>query len=475
MQMLFVQARGDKVLVIAFMTICLQLLRGGLHFLSQGSLLSSDQTFDQKKDVDKLIQKQLCGACHNGLDELTPYAIKEALHDASETYRILQNTSKYEVLSCSYGLWHAYTIGPLYTAGGYSWTSVSAFFADDLEIYGGNDFLAVDKYILGNIDATKKMLGYPPIHQHHFHWFDNGDPQGFGGQHSYHGDWQCTRDEGGIGCALNSAPPGYAFFLRKRIGLWNEFNDVRPTGSPTLESAILVSFKVVDNAASVRQVFSDTLGTGGPFSDTLGPGGINPTGMRVTYDVPTRVESLIWSQTKLPEGVSQVFSAIGHSHMEDVADIMLFQGQPEQVFSDLPGVRMALNSLQHRVGIVEQTLQNIKQRQTLPNAAYWACSFIRDMHLEDGGRFSRASKCSINASIPDVVVVALHRKRFPDTPEHVAMHALWFITFARTWDGIWLRPDTGLPLSDYIELARFNQNWTLSPVWRFTGPLERVR
>ena len=55
------------------------------------------------------------------------------------------------------------------------------------------------------------------------------------------------------------------------------------------------------------------------------------------------------------------------------------------------------------------------------------------------------------------------------------MHALWFITFARTWDGIWLRPDTGLPLSDYIELARFNQNWTLSPVWGFTGPLERVR
>ena len=277
------------------------------------------------------------------------------------------------------------TIGPFYTAGGFSWTSVSAFFVDDLDIYGGNDFLAVDKYILGNIDATKKLLGYPPIHQHHFHLFDNGNPQGFGGQHSYHGDWQCTRDEGGIGCALNSAPPGYAFFLRKRIGLWSEFNDVRPTGSPTLESAILVSFKVVDNAASVRQVFSATLSTGGMP---------NPTGMRITHDVPMWVESLIWSPQKLPEGVSQVFSAIGHSHMEGVADVMLFQGRPEQVFSDLPGVRMALNSLQHRVGIVEQTLQNIKKRQTLPNAAHWACSYIRDMHLEDGGQFPRASKCS---------------------------------------------------------------------------------
>ena len=73
------------------------------------------------------------------------------------------------------GVWQFQRIGPFSTRGGNSWTSVVT--AHDESMYAqwrvsheGRASLFVGDHVLGSADASGDLLGYPPIHQHHWHY-----------------------------------------------------------------------------------------------------------------------------------------------------------------------------------------------------------------------------------------------------------------------------------------------------------------
>lgn len=416
-------------------------------------------------------------ACHwiDGRQKLQPYAIKElsVADDTLPAYGQLQEVSTYGVHQCYNDSWNAYTVGSFWTEGGNSWTSVSAFLsAHAVPQYEYEDYIAISHYIMGNLNEDGALLGYPPIHQHHFHLFDHGDPQGWGGEHSFHGDWQCHSSEDGITCALFSAPPGHAFFLRKRIGIWAEFNDVRLQSSEPLKSSIYVSFKVILPGSVVPLKQVATMFISVPLLSTRG--------VRLTHNVITAQDSVVWSHRHLPPALSEIFFAVAHSHMEALANLMLFQGSPDKVFSYLRAVDMSKGKLQYGDSVIDMTMQNIRQRMIKADPASLACSYFRDMKIEwirnsnEWQAFPRASTCLLNTSIRDHVVVAMYRKRFLHGPSLVRMHANWFLMFSRKSDDILIRKDLQLPLPAYLDFARTNQNWSTSPERLFSGPFEVV-
>ena len=66
-----------------------------------------------------------------------------------------------------------------------------------LKAFAVDDEQAISAYGLGNVGMN--LLGYPPIHQHHFHFGHN-----FNDLMSNHGDGQCVADEGGAACLIKT-------------------------------------------------------------------------------------------------------------------------------------------------------------------------------------------------------------------------------------------------------------------------------
>ena len=270
-----------------------------------------------------------------------------------------------------------------------------------------------------------------------------------------------------------AAPPGFAFYLRTRVGIWTEFNDVRMPHSTPLASRVFVAIKFSSNAAADKNILVDSIGVDRVLLD--------PTGVRVSHDVSLVVNSVVWTQGRLPPRISRVLLAMAHSHFEGTADAFLFQGTAHGVFHDVAAMLPAKNKILYGRDTHERTLQSIRARQKLPGAARLACSYVRDMRTEDvpvgntTRTFPRASTCkSIDVFELDVVVVSLHQKRFASAPDVMPMHTSWFIWYEEETEGVWLRKDRMLPLSTYVEFARYNHNWTLHPETMFLTPPERV-
>merc|ERR1712046_346293 len=74
---------------------------------------------------------------------------------------------------------------------------------------------AFSDYAIGNIDTNHHLIGYPPIHQHHFHLGGNGAV--FSQDMQNHGDNQCAESEGGVSCLVRHAPDGMVWMLRDPV------------------------------------------------------------------------------------------------------------------------------------------------------------------------------------------------------------------------------------------------------------------
>ena len=132
------------------------------------------------------------------------------------------------------GVWHFTRVGPFSTRGGYSWTDVATVHDESMHSqwrvsHEGRASLFVGDHVLGSADASGDLIGYPPLHQHHWHYFHASDfRRDF---LAVHGDNTCPGRDGAY-CMFFEYPNGSAFELVPQLGMQAEFNDVRPSGSP---------------------------------------------------------------------------------------------------------------------------------------------------------------------------------------------------------------------------------------------------
>ena len=191
------------------------------------------------------------------------------------------------------GAWEMHRIGPFSTTGGKDWTSIVScmhmrslapiipYLHNEEEIaalcgnathtpewaFGESFFeegaaatertLAVHESFLGAVTEVGTLLGYPPVHVHHFH-IEERHPRpeahatGNDGALITHGDDQCLASSGGVGCAIYRTIPGYASLLRLPLAFTADFNDVRIADSPTLTWYALVTIRGTAHDGTLR-------------------------------------------------------------------------------------------------------------------------------------------------------------------------------------------------------------------------------
>ena len=324
---------------------------------------------------------------------------------------------------CTFGDWTAFRVGPFTTTGGYSWGTMGAVFDSKYFPYSdmsvqGDQLLQPDvrkpdgpqrihafsRQSMGNLDDNNKVIGYPPIHQHHFH-FEGGLGIGSPGYLNNHGDNQCHEQEGGVNCLMHKAPKGTAYILGDTVNLLTEFNDVRFNGTAPLRSWVFVSFKCVD-PSTVRQLTQYVLTV---FDDDL-------AASRYTYELQTDVASVGWTYEELPFDLNEITEVYLHSHPPVIEDFWVFQGTPGMVFSNLTAAGPQYH-LVYGDSVIADTNENIRNRMLEPDPAVLACSYKtagRVEHIctsEVCEDFTRKARCGLNPSISKgIVLVAMHKK-----------------------------------------------------------------
>ena len=144
-------------------------------------------------------------------------------------------------------VWVFFRVGPFASRGGYTWSRLLALYPTNGTIgrvtgtsHGGKVYIA--DHVAGNVDATGDLFPYPPIHQHHYHlvFGTNMWRQAL----NAHGDGECLDGQRHY-CMLKEYPPGVAFHTTHRFGIWTDYNDVRPTNSPPLETYFFMGVKLL--------------------------------------------------------------------------------------------------------------------------------------------------------------------------------------------------------------------------------------
>ncbi|KAL1511780.1 hypothetical protein AB1Y20_005071 [Prymnesium parvum] len=391
-------------------------------------------------------------AWRNASSELRVLALAESLEMLGNSFG---DPQKYVAQSCTSadGRWRAFRYGPFVTTGGFSWSEVHAHLsAEAMPTYRVEGVHAIDAYVLGNADDGGRLIGLPPIHQHHFHLFGSGQPDL--DDLNVHGDSQCADEEGGVNCLARSAPEGFAFLLRDRVGFETVFNDVRPNASQPLRSWIVAAFKPVPPHRLVRQIRVCNL--------MFGPGHHRGG----TYEVLTEEESAVWVSGTILSSVSldSVIESYIHTHPDMVHDVLFFQGEAASVFDDVDAVALANGNIVSSRHIIAEMLSSIKKRQMRPGAATLACSYMRASTREwkrvgsELEPFQRKARCAIDASARQWVLLVMHRKRSPALRKRYLMHAGIRIYHAERNGTARLLRDPGVPAWALGRLVNYRES-----------------
>ena len=326
---------------------------------------------------------------------------------------------------CSHGEWDALRIGPFSTTGGYYWPSILGTFlhANHAAWRSAHPPLVDDEhdafaaYVVGSINAGGALIGYPPIHQHHFHFGSDTnealilDGLPFAAEiMGTHGENQCREEEGGVDCYVRSAPPGTVFVHRRPLGILNSFNDVRPEGSLPLASWLLVAVRVATTTTDVVQPRRVSL----TYLIARPP----PHQSRGSYVIDAHMPSFTWHTGHVRAPLGSVLEAYFHAHAELVYDAWLFAGDPAQVFSDMKAMNASWDRLDYAFGAVTTAMQSIRARRAQPDAAPLVCAYRTSSFRErldvNGGRqeFQRKAPCPLGGNTfadgRSYVIMAFH-------------------------------------------------------------------
>ncbi|KAH8055324.1 hypothetical protein JL722_8225 [Aureococcus anophagefferens] len=238
------------------------------------------------------------------------------------------------------GTWASERVGPFYSSGGYDWWQLG--WADALaltdKLKGGGVYIEANSIVV--TDGAGAVLGYPPIHVHHVHLaFAPGVRPRLGEYYcglgaskpcynaSWHGDYECRSDRGGVACLHETWPLGSAKFAGEPVDLEGEINDVRARGSPPLEWYFQtgIRWRHGRDFADAPQVLSSFI-TGVPGRTDRN----NQQTFVRTFPAPIDYDSMAWSNVKIPFNGRLVRNKV-HSHMTAFYKLLWVAGDVTRV------------------------------------------------------------------------------------------------------------------------------------------------
>ena len=320
----------------------------------------------------------------------------------------------------------AIRIGPFNTTGGYHWTEIMAQIHSPEQIFvkASPRGFAFQSYAVASMTESGELIGHPPLHQHHYHFWAFGDhPTDV---MNIHGEQQCKEMEGGVDCYIKTLPNGFAYVASKApIIIRMAFNDVRADHSPSLESWVLAAVKALHPGNRFRQVSMMRI--------ELRPLPMSSWSSRQTYNISIAVDSVTWDSGTLddfhgyqvgPNDFAGLYPGIPkdatiiegslHAHDNLMWDVMFFQGTPDRVFHNLTLAAPSMHRTEYGDHSISRMFLNIRARMLLPDRATLAYSFRTAQGLETvevsglHQSFVRLPRCNIDPLERSWVLISLH-------------------------------------------------------------------
>lgn len=337
------------------------------------------------------------------------------------------------------GGWRAVLAGPFTTTGGYFWTAAEGKLGSAAFGFGAATDVLLSGYMLGSVeDATYRILGYPPLHQHHFHMWGADAP--FSDALNTHGENQCTPDEGGVHCYVKHAPDGLAFRVRTPIAFSNGFQDVRSRRSPPMTHWIVLAVKPYAGSEAPALIRQSVL--------AIYP---QQRSSRWTYVIDAHADSVIWDEGRLDRpryfGNSfdvevrpirddeEVLEVYMHAHADHVYDVWFFQGQAQGVFDNMTAANASFREPDYGAGVISRAMLNIRRRQLRAGAAPLSCSYKYAARQEEvtilgkKTQVMRKPRCGFKPSVREWTLIVFHTNPIGYFMSYARMHALVRIYF----------------------------------------------
>ena len=359
----------------------------------------------------------------------------ELPYDDMRTDRASSNT-QIETSFCSDDTWIAWKIGPFASRGGSFWSSFNVLYnSDPLHLPrtapGGGRY-AFSGHAFGSIDARSSLIGYPPVHQHHFHFGYAFSLPPYSGPSVYprrfteaykartgssppeamstHGDHNCLDAQGGVDCIVVVLPDDMAFVEKGPLGAMNSFIDVRSEGAAQMETWQLMALKL-PNVTSLSQRVTLSHMFVRPETACDSDACWEVAQQRYTYDISVARESVVWDTGVLD--LTRYLDAHFHAHASLVTSLWLFQAPPASVFYDVAARGRAHAKIDYSPGSANRTMWDIYRRQGVSGSASLACSLHESAGTDiveiDGApaRLSRRARCPLNRNLRFWTLVAM--------------------------------------------------------------------
>lgn len=220
---------------------------------------------------------------------------------------------------CTDNDWRIFRLGPFVSTGGYNWMSVTTGTLPHKDWSEPGLVADVTRYFVGTVSAGGEIIGFPPVHVHHFH-VEEETTNVFLSKGSLitHGDDECLQSAGGPACNIRSMPPGYATWMKVPFRTTFELNDVRPAGSEPLRLYGTIALRIASVHRPDESAFK-------PFTQTrLRMTPLDPdVGHVGTYQVPARLASVFYEEYEFTDDADLLWS-YGHTHPFWVSEMFLF-------------------------------------------------------------------------------------------------------------------------------------------------------
>lgn len=318
----------------------------------------------------------------------------------------------------------AFRVGPLTTNGGYSWNAVAASLVSSALPALRPWLFGVAAFVVGNTDDTGTLIGYPPIHQHHFHLYGSGDDSPW---MNNHGDSQCLERDGGVTCLEHRLPPGCAYIIHSPVGFHTEFNDVRYANASTMSSWVVIAMQFLPFGSQARQVVDVGFG----FGVTVGV----PSN-RNTFLLQTDLIHVVWTNcTYQKQVLNNLVEAYLHTHYVMVADLWLFRGTADSVFNDTRALASSWGRLNVGQAAKIDLTRSIQARQLQVDAAtlIWSLRSAETAELVLGQTYYRKAFVPLQPGDENLVFVAFFENMNEERlGKYFPMHCFIHVYYARS-------------------------------------------
>lgn len=287
---------------------------------------------DQLGDVDKVVQlQQMLVTCnwHQNYSAQPLYQQGLNSHQYATVNATLQDC---QVEGGQLQVHHLFRFGPFNSIGGL-WNRIrfapfDPFDPSSTADLGSSGLVSLTSYFMGATSLDHSVIGYPPLHIHHFHLEQQKCLVGLCGAVITHGDDQCTTADGGVACLVRKMPDGFATKIKRPFLVSSEINDVRESTSLSLPFWFTIALQTPRTRIHLR-----------PFSQhkvVLQPVDARyfVDGDAVTYGVPSDRTSGFFRSGYFVRQATYFWSYY-HTHPQWLSDMFLLTGANASEFQKL--------------------------------------------------------------------------------------------------------------------------------------------